>query len=131
MSQKLSKCQCVPDTASSRAPRIHEDRCLKQVALSSCVSTSIMSSRLLSIVAVAHLLTVVPVVKAQSSTAQCISGFDWVRHNTTSTVIDLPVFDQMTNSRNQNPCLVAAYVQGACSGGGKIIITRLKLMLTP
>ena len=73
--------------------------------------------------AVAHLLTVVPVIKAQVSEAQCVRGFDWVRHKTTSAVIDLPVFGQMNNSRDQNPCLISAYAMSACSEGGKIIIS--------
>ena len=80
-----------------------------------------MPFRLLSIVAVAHLLTVIPIVKAQVSAPQCFSGFGWVRHKTTSAVIDLPVFGQMSNSRNQNPCLVSAYAMSACSKGGKIV----------
>ncbi|KAI6005670.1 hypothetical protein EDD15DRAFT_661020 [Pisolithus albus] len=37
---------------------------------------------------------------AQQTTASCLSQFSW-----------------MDNSKNQNPCLIAAYVQGACSGG--------------
>lgn len=37
---------------------------------------------------------------AQQTTASCLSQFNW-----------------MDNSKNQNPCLVAAYVQGECSGG--------------
>ena len=82
-----------------------------------------MLFRLSSIVAVAHLLIVVPVVKAQISAPQCVSGFDWVRRKTTSAVIDLPVFGQMNNSRDQNPCLVSAYAMSACSEGGKIIIS--------
>ena len=82
--------------------------------------------------AVAHLLTAVPVVKAQSSTVQCLSRFDWVGHKTTSAVIDLPIFGQMSNSRNQNPCLVAAYAMSVCLPRiGKIIIIHLWLMLRP
>ena len=86
-------------------------------------STSIMPSRLLSIMAVAHLLTVVPVVEAQSSTVQCLSQYDWVGHKTTSAVIDLPVFGQMNNSLSQTPCVVAAYAMTPCSGGSKIIVS--------
>ncbi|KIM62167.1 hypothetical protein SCLCIDRAFT_120554 [Scleroderma citrinum Foug A] len=37
---------------------------------------------------------------AQQTTAVCMSQYDW-----------------MDNSKSQNPCLVAAYAQGACSGG--------------
>ncbi|KIJ69050.1 hypothetical protein HYDPIDRAFT_164720 [Hydnomerulius pinastri MD-312] len=39
-------------------------------------------------------------VVAQSSTAVCLSSFNW-----------------MDNSKGQNPCLVAAYLQGACNDG--------------
>ncbi|KAN0076910.1 hypothetical protein V8E55_010765 [Tylopilus felleus] len=47
------------------------------------------------------LLSVGPVgVLAQSSPATCLSSFSW-----------------MDNSKNQNPCVVAAYLQGACNGG--------------
>ena len=28
--------------------------------------------------------------------------------------------NQMNNTKNQNPCLVAAYLLGACVGGGKL-----------
>ena len=87
----------------------------------SCLLTSIMPSRLLSIVAVAHLLTVVPVSKAQVSEAQCVRRFDWVRHKTTSAVIGLPVFGQMSNSLYQTPCVVAAYALAPCYRGSKII----------
>ena len=114
---------CLPNTSSSWAPRIHKDRCLKRVALTSCLSTFIMPSRLLPIVAVAHLLTVVPVIKAQVSEAKCFSGFDWVRHKTTSAVIDLPVFGQMNNSLHQTPCVVTAYAMAPCYQGSKIIIS--------
>ncbi|KAF9246138.1 hypothetical protein BU15DRAFT_70254 [Melanogaster broomeanus] len=47
------------------------------------------------------LLSVGPVrVVAQTSDVVCLSSFDW-----------------MDNSKSQNPCLVAAYLQGACNGG--------------
>ncbi|KAH0839430.1 hypothetical protein J3R83DRAFT_205 [Lanmaoa asiatica] len=47
------------------------------------------------------LLSVCPLgVLAQTSTAVCLSTFNW-----------------MNNSKNQNPCLVTAYLQGACNGG--------------
>ncbi|KAH7889385.1 hypothetical protein F5I97DRAFT_1843920 [Phlebopus sp. FC_14] len=39
-------------------------------------------------------------VLAQTSDAVCLSQFDW-----------------MTNSKGQNPCLVSAYLQGACNDG--------------
>ncbi|KAH0827028.1 hypothetical protein J3R83DRAFT_4709 [Lanmaoa asiatica] len=49
----------------------------------------------------AGLLSVGPLgVLAQTSTAVCLSTFNW-----------------MDNSKNQNPCTVAAYLQGACNGG--------------
>ena len=73
--------------------------------------------------AMANLLTVIPVVKAQFSKAQCLSRFDWVRHNMTSGVIDLSVFGQISNSIGQNPCLVAAYAMVLCLGLCKIIIS--------
>jgi hypothetical protein len=50
---------------------------------------------------VPQLLPVLPVAKAQLSDVTC-----------------LPVFSWMNNARGQNPCLVAAYLQGACTGGG-------------
>ncbi|KAF8843546.1 hypothetical protein BDN67DRAFT_1008735, partial [Paxillus ammoniavirescens] len=39
-------------------------------------------------------------VVAQTSNAVCLTSFNW-----------------MDNSKGQNPCLVAAYLQGACNGG--------------
>lgn len=39
-------------------------------------------------------------VTAQQTTAVCLSQYNW-----------------MDNSKGQNPCLIAAYVQGVCSGG--------------
>ncbi|KAI9570445.1 hypothetical protein HD554DRAFT_2018193 [Boletus coccyginus] len=49
----------------------------------------------------AGLLSVGPVgILAQTSTASCLSSFDW-----------------MSNSKGQNPCVVAAYLQGACNDG--------------
>ncbi|KAG9318849.1 hypothetical protein JVU11DRAFT_954 [Chiua virens] len=39
-------------------------------------------------------------VVAQTTTAVCLSSFNW-----------------MDNSKTQNPCLVAAFLQGACNGG--------------
>jgi len=51
-------------------------------------------------VIVTKLFTVLQVAEAQSSTAICDAQFSW-----------------MTNSRGQNPCVVAAYMQGVCTGG--------------
>ncbi|KAI9464345.1 hypothetical protein HD554DRAFT_2121705 [Boletus coccyginus] len=49
----------------------------------------------------AGLLSVGPVgILAQTSTAVCLPSFSW-----------------MDNSKNQNPCVVSAYLQGACNDG--------------
>ncbi|KAI6118853.1 hypothetical protein EV401DRAFT_1965650 [Pisolithus croceorrhizus] len=49
----------------------------------------------------AGLLSICPLrVTAQQTTVACPSQYNW-----------------MENSKGQNPCLVAAYVQGVCSGG--------------
>jgi len=57
--------------------------------------------RVLSIAGIAaKLLSVLPVAEAQTTSAQCLPQYNW-----------------MNNDRNQNPCLVAAYAQGACNGG--------------
>jgi len=60
-----------------------------------------MSLRVLLIAGIAaKLFAVLPVALAQSTAATCLTAFSW-----------------MDNSRGQNPCLVAAYAQGACTGG--------------
>jgi len=52
-------------------------------------------------VLVAGLLSVGPAgIRAQDSTVVCLPSFEW-----------------MGNSRSQNPCVVAAYLQAACTGG--------------
>ncbi|KAF8427665.1 hypothetical protein L210DRAFT_994990 [Boletus edulis BED1] len=61
-----------------------------------------LSFAILVILATA-LLLVGPAV-AQFTNAICLSSFDW-----------------MTNSKGQNPCLVSAYLVGACVAGGCIV----------
>ncbi|KAI6131916.1 hypothetical protein EV401DRAFT_326465 [Pisolithus croceorrhizus] len=54
----------------------------------------------LVMLAIGLLSTCLPRATAQETSAVCLSQYDW-----------------MDNSKNQNPCLVAAYVQGVCWDG--------------
>lgn len=64
-------------------------------------STTMSGSVKMSLVAVGLVvLSTTDRTEAQSSNATCLGQFNW-----------------MNNSRQQNPCLVAAYLQGACNGG--------------
>ncbi|KIK92404.1 hypothetical protein PAXRUDRAFT_147406, partial [Paxillus rubicundulus Ve08.2h10] len=54
----------------------------------------------LAILAISLLSTGLPRVAAQTSNVVCLSSFNW-----------------MDNSKGQNPCLITAYLQGACNSG--------------
>ena len=60
-------------------------------------------------------------VVAQSTDVSCLSSFGWVRFFQFQDIDPDPFLrnNQMNNTKSQNPCLVAAYLQGACVGGGK------------
>ncbi|KAI9571570.1 hypothetical protein HD554DRAFT_2168839 [Boletus coccyginus] len=65
------------------------------------MAPSVDIHRLSLAILAAVLISVGPVgIVAQSSTAVCLSSFDW-----------------MSNSKGQNPCVVSAYLEGACYGG--------------
>ncbi|KIM87187.1 hypothetical protein PILCRDRAFT_303122 [Piloderma croceum F 1598] len=65
-----------------------------------------MSLKVLTILGIiANMIAVLPVAEAQTtSLATCLPEFDW-----------------MNDSRNQSPCVVAAYMQGACTNGEYIV----------
>ena len=67
----------------------------------------------------AGLLPVGPIgALAQTSPVVCLPDFSWVSHVLLAGLFHSKVFDaQMDNSKNQNPCVMAAYLQGACNGG--------------
>ncbi|KAI9571579.1 hypothetical protein HD554DRAFT_1790893 [Boletus coccyginus] len=65
------------------------------------MAPSVGPHRLSFTILAAVLISVGPVgIVAQTSTAVCLSSFNW-----------------MSNSKGQNPCVVSAYLDGACYGG--------------
>ncbi|TCD69626.1 hypothetical protein EIP91_006851 [Steccherinum ochraceum] len=54
-----------------------------------------------------------PLAQAQSTNATCIGGMGWT-----------------FNNRTQSPCLVAAYLMGACEADGEWTVTALKNLTT-
>ncbi|KAI9571580.1 hypothetical protein HD554DRAFT_2168849 [Boletus coccyginus] len=65
------------------------------------MAPSVGHHRLSLAILAAVLISVGPIgIVAQTSTAVCLSSFNW-----------------MTNSKGQNPCVVSAYLEGACSDG--------------
>ncbi|KAI9571575.1 hypothetical protein HD554DRAFT_2168843 [Boletus coccyginus] len=65
------------------------------------MAPSVGLHRLSLAIVAAVLISVGPIgIVAQTSTAVCLSSFNW-----------------MTNSKGQNPCVVSAYLEGACNDG--------------
>ena len=85
----------------------------------------VMSLCALSPLAIAAKLIVGVSAKAQTEATCILTQYSWVHFGHQSSLWTMSdrtgifLFRQMTNSLRQSPCLVAAYLLGACNNGGK------------